>query len=310
MRTDTRKYFKIGLRSAAVAALYAATIHFSYAAEDQVARPDPSFTAVSKPELPGSVAFPPLTPAPAEKASSVSRPDTAKPVERTASRPTDRTETTPGVDPIKTAGIVPGVFGSAAIPMRNFPVAGRWRKVFTEIGNCDRGIDCGRRGASFAMLSLGIRDKKFLDKLETVNRVVNTMIGYRKDKEIYGGLDYWATPAETLARGIGDCEDFAILKMAALIKAGVPAQSMSLVVLQDRELKVFHAVLSVATQSGNFILDNLYNDVRRDDTLKSYVPLYSFSTDRAWIHGGRPGSEQVAALSGDFTTIAPGEGLQ
>lgn len=249
-------------------------------------------------------------PVTAAATAPVSRLDTAGLVKRKETAAAEVTEAAAGVDPIKTAGIVPGVFGSAAIPMRNFPVAGRWRKVFSEIGNCDRGIDCGRRGASFAMLSLGVRDKKFLDKLETVNRVVNTMIGYRKDKEIYGGLDYWATPAETLARGIGDCEDFAILKMAALIKAGIPAQSMSLVVLQDRELKVFHAVLSVATQSGNFILDNLYNDVRRDDALKSYVPLYSFSTDRAWIHGGRPGSEQVAALSGDFTTIAPGEGLQ
>ena len=60
-------------------------------------------------------------------------------------------------------------------------------------------------------------------------------------------LDYWAKPSEILAHRAGDCEDFAILKMAALLRAGIPAQSMSLVVLQDRRRKFFHAVLSVST---------------------------------------------------------------
>ena len=93
-----------------------------------------------------------------------------------------------------------------------------------------------------------------------------------------------------------------------MIAAGVPAQSMSLVVLQDSSRGVFHAVLSIATQSGTFILDNLSNDVLRDGALKSYIPLYSFSTDRAWIHGAKAGSEQIATASGGFSAIAPGEG--
>ncbi|MEJ6781688.1 transglutaminase-like cysteine peptidase [Aminobacter sp. Piv2-1] len=304
MKATSNEYILRGIKLLATAAFVATTLQNAAASDDQTQ------SAVQMPALLGGVAL--RLPAAAQATTS---PDPAADASGLVERSVQvvasaEAEEIAGVDPIQTSGIVPGVFGSVAIPMRNFPVAGRWRKVYGQIGECTQGIACGKRGASFAMLTVGVRDKKFLDKLATVNRVVNTMIGYRKDKEIYGGLDYWATPAETLARGIGDCEDFAILKMAALIKAGVPAQSMSLVVLQDRELKVFHAVLSIATQSGNFILDNLYNDVRRDDELKSYVPLYSFSTDRAWIHGGRPGSDQVAALSGDFTTIAPGEGLQ
>ena len=57
---------------------------------------------------------------------------------------------------------------------------------------------------------------------------------------VYGKLDYWAKPSEILERRAGDCEDFAILKMAALLRAGIPAQSMSLVVLQDRKRGFFH----------------------------------------------------------------------
>lgn len=213
-----------------------------------------------------------------------------------------------GIDQMKTAAIIPGVFGSVAIPMRNFPVAGRWAKVYRQISDCADQAACGKNGAILSALAVRSRDGKFLDKLVAVNRAVNTMIAYRKDEAVYGNLDYWAKPAEILSRGAGDCEDFAILKMAALIEAGVPAQSMSLVVLQDSSRGVFHAVLSIATQSGTFILDNLSNDVLRDGALKSYVPLYSFSTDRAWIHGAKPGSEQIAAATGSFAAIAPGEG--
>lgn len=219
----------------------------------------------------------------------------------------DTLETPAGVDPMKTAAIIPGVFGSVAIPMRNFPVAGRWAKVYRDIGGCT-GASCGKNGAALFRLAEDSRDRKFLDKLAVVNRAVNTMIAYRKDQGVYGNLDYWAKPAEILSRGAGDCEDFAILKMSALIRAGVPAQSMSLVVLQDASRGVFHAVLSIATQSGTFILDNLSNQVLRDEALKSYVPLYSFSTDRAWIHGARPGSGQIASAGNNFASIAPGEG--
>lgn len=219
----------------------------------------------------------------------------------------DKVEAT-GIDPIKTAAIIPGVFGSVAIPMRNFPVAGRWAAIYGELGACNGADTCGKNGAVLADLSRSARDKKFLDKLDAVNRSVNRLITYRKDEAVYGNVDYWATPAEILARGVGDCEDFAILKMAALIEAGVPAQSMSMVVLQDRSRNVFHAVLSVATQSGTFILDNLSNTVARDGAYRSYVPLYSFSTDRAWIHGARSGSPQIATANGNFAAIAPGEG--
>lgn len=215
-----------------------------------------------------------------------------------------------GIDPMKTAAIVPGVFGSVAIPMRNFPVAGRWAKVYGEIGACAGNGDCGKKGRAFTDLTESMRDKRFLEKLTTVNRSINTLIAYRKDDTTYGNLDYWAKPAEILSNGSGDCEDFAILKMAALIAAGVPAQSMSLVVLQDRSRGVYHAILSVATQSGTFILDNLSNTVARDEAYRSYIPLYSFSTDRAWIHGAKPGSAMVATATGNFAKVAPGEGSQ
>ena len=165
----------------------------------------------------------------------------------------------------------------------------------------------GRTPASQGIVEAA-QGKGFREKLAGVNRGVNGLIAYRGDKAVYGSADHWAKPAEILQRGSGDCEDFAILKMAALLGAGIPAQSMSLVVLQDHHKGVFHAVLSVSTGSGTFILDNVRNAVVKDTSLPSYVPLYSFSMDRAWIHGSKSGNAQLADVKGGLSAIAPGEG--
>ncbi|RWD99123.1 transglutaminase-like cysteine peptidase [Mesorhizobium sp.] len=211
------------------------------------------------------------------------------------------------VDPIQTGAIIPGVFGSVALSMRNFPVAARWAPVYKAILDCTSGSACDRDNAAFSGIIDIAGSKGFRDKLAFVNSSINRLIAYRKDSAVYGKLDYWAKPSEILEHRAGDCEDFAILKMAALLRAGIPAQSMSLVVLQDRRRKFFHAVLSVSTGSGAFILDSLSNNVAMDSDLPDYVPLYSFSTDRAWIHGSKSGA-RIADIAGGFATVAPGEG--
>ncbi|MER9424588.1 transglutaminase-like cysteine peptidase [Mesorhizobium sp. M0317] len=215
-----------------------------------------------------------------------------------------------GTDPIQTAAIIPGVFGSVALSMRNFPVSARWAPVYKAIVDCTASSACERKNSAFAEIVKAAGNKRFIDKLSFVNSSINRAIAYKKDSAVYGRLDYWAKPAEILERRAGDCEDFAILKMAALLHAGIPAQSMSLVVLQDRKRGFFHAVLSVSTGSGVFILDSLSNVVSRDTDLPTYVPLYSFSTDRAWIHGAKTGSAQIADIKGGLSTVAPGEGVQ
>ncbi len=215
-------------------------------------------------------------------------------------------EEKPELDPIQTAAIIPGVFGSMAISMKNFPAATRWASVYRSVRNCDN--ICDQTSAGYAFIVKAVKDKNFTDKLTFVNSGINQLIAYRKDEVTYGKVDYWATPEETLSRRSGDCEDFAILKMAALLEAGVPATSMSLVVLQDRKRNVFHAVLSVSTSSGTFILDSLSNKVVMDSALPNYVPLYSFSTERAWVHGAKTGESRVASLKGGLSGVAPGEG--
>ncbi|MBN9244060.1 MAG: transglutaminase-like cysteine peptidase [Mesorhizobium sp.] len=153
------------------------------------------------------------------------------------------------------------------------------------------------------------KDKPFLERVRIVNSMVNGLVRYRTDRAAYGVADHWATPTETLARGTGDCEDFAILKMTALMREGVPARSLSIVVLHDSRHMAFHAVLAVSTSEGRYILDNAIADVVRDRTLPNYQPLYSLSTDRAWVHGTRSPSSYATASAQSLVTVAPGDGV-
>ncbi|MCV0395628.1 MAG: transglutaminase-like cysteine peptidase [Rhizobiaceae bacterium] len=215
-------------------------------------------------------------------------------------------------DGLITGSINGGVFASVAIPIGGLAVKGRWTPIFSQLASarfrdCAGSDTCSPSEANLGHVLEKARALRFRDKLAVVNRVVNRTITYSRDMAVYGMLDHWATPAETLARGRGDCEDIAILKMAALMKVGIPARSMSLVILRDTRRSVFHAVLSVSTSHGHFILDNMQDAVLADAAIPDYQALYSLSTDRAWIHGYRK-SGAVAAVDTPLETVIPGEG--
>ncbi|KAB0680950.1 transglutaminase-like cysteine peptidase [Aureimonas leprariae] len=84
-----------------------------------------------------------------------------------------------------------------------------------------------------------------------VNKVVNSSIFPRTDQEIYGKAEYWEYPKVE-----GDCEDFALLKQYMLEKAGYPRSALLITVARQPNGDG-HAVLTVRTDRGDFILDNL-----------------------------------------------------
>ncbi|HHQ15168.1 MAG TPA: hypothetical protein ENK16_09060, partial [Chromatiales bacterium] len=82
------------------------------------------------------------------------------------------------------------------------------------------------------------------EQVARVNRFANTR-DYVLDLQNYGLEDYWAVPREFLSNG-GDCEDYAIMKYFSLRWLGFPDSEMRIVVLQDTNLRVPHAVLALA----------------------------------------------------------------
>lgn len=85
-----------------------------------------------------------------------------------------------------------------------------------------------------------------------INNVVNTMITPRTDMEMWGVEEFWSYPVN----GYGDCEDYVLEKRRRLIKLGVPASNLLITVVRQSNGEG-HAVLTVNTAMGDFVLDNL-----------------------------------------------------
>jgi len=156
---------------------------------------------------------------------------------------------------------------------------------------------------------LTLKGASISEQLRHVSATVNQMVAYRTDNENHGRLDYWSTPNETLGRNSGDCEDYAILKMALLARLGVPMNAMEIVVLKDTSRRLFHAVLSVALEDRSLILDNMTDAVETDSAKRSYAPLFSISGNANYIFGYKSGKPGLMASITDIAAIAPGAGF-
>ncbi|MEP1470953.1 MAG: transglutaminase-like cysteine peptidase [Halieaceae bacterium] len=130
-------------------------------------------------------------------------------------------------------------------------------------------------------------------KTVAVNDFFNTRIRWVQDPEAWGQKDYWATPLETMAKRMGDCEDFAIAKYATLILAGVDVNKLRITYVKARmggaysKIHEAHMVLAYyPTPSGMpEILDNLITDVRPASQRTDLKPVYGFNSNGLWVGG-------------------------
>ncbi|OBZ96398.1 transglutaminase [Pararhizobium polonicum] len=115
-------------------------------------------------------------------------------------------------------------------------------------------------------------------KILEVNYDVNETITPMTDMEIYGVEEYWAYPDKA-----GDCEDFVLLKRKRLMEAGFsPSDLLITVVLQPNGEG--HAVLTVRTDRGDFILDNMRNKVLLwSETEYTYLKRQSIENAGRWV---------------------------
>lgn len=159
--------------------------------------------------------------------------------------------------------------------------------------------------AALPQLQALLREAAVLDdlqRLELVNRYFNSRIRFAPDTVVWGQEDYWASPLETLARGRGDCEDYAIAKYASLLAAGVQPQRLRLVYVRaqvGREAQP-HLVLAYQASPSEdpLILDNLKPNVMPAQERPDLTPVFSFSSDGLWQgNGGAPAGDPLERLS-------------
>ncbi|OAF09299.1 transglutaminase-like cysteine peptidase [Bradyrhizobium neotropicale] len=107
-------------------------------------------------------------------------------------------------------------------------------------------------------------------RLGETNRAINLAIRAASD----GAEDVWSSPLATFQRGAGDCEDYAIAKLAALRLAGVAAEDLRIVVVRDAHSGEGHAVAAARLDGRWLMLDNRRMAMVEDENARSYQPLF------------------------------------
>jgi predicted transglutaminase-like cysteine proteinase len=123
-----------------------------------------------------------------------------------------------------------------------------------------------------------------LRKIESVNKQINALIEPVADAEHAGAPDAWDYPVD----GKGDCEDYALLKRRTLIEAGFPRAALLMTVVKDGNGDG-HSVLMARTTHGDYVLDNLTNEVKAwTKTNYRFVKRQSQENQNVWVSIGAP----------------------
>jgi predicted transglutaminase-like cysteine proteinase len=127
-----------------------------------------------------------------------------------------------------------------------------------------------------------LQGKSRMVQLAAVNRYMNDKT-YVIDPVNWGMKDYWATPFQFFDKE-GNCEDYAIAKFMSLRALGFDNDDMRIVVLQDLNLRVPHAILMVFVGKWTLVLDNQFKQVVPQAIIRHYKPIYSLNEKNWWLH--------------------------
>jgi predicted transglutaminase-like cysteine proteinase len=141
-----------------------------------------------------------------------------------------------------------GVLGAMAIGQRTSAPVGY-------IEFCRRrAAECSIRSGNVppVVMSAGLEDQ-----LASVTRLVNISIKPASDLAVHGRMEFWSYPDNAQ----GDCEDYVLLKRQMLELQGISLSNLLITVVKKKDGEG-HAVLTVKTDQGDYVLDNLNNDVK------------------------------------------------
>lgn len=195
-----------------------------------------------------------------------------------------------GAPAIQTRTGAPDIFGSIALPIRRTTLDARWRHAAD--------VPLVRHGRGWTRMLDRQRSVPVAVQLAMVNAWVNAHVTFTADRPGPGKGDRWATAGETLTRGRGDCEDFAIAKLQLLRLLGFDRNDLFLVIAHDLVRRQDHAVLVVRTDGMLVMLDSATDRLLDARNTSDYRPIMTFAGTRAWTHGYRTApTTRFAALA-------------
>lgn len=156
------------------------------------------------------------------------------------------------------------------------------------------------------------------DRLRRVNDFFNRRIAFDDDMSVWGQSDYWATPAELIGQGRGDCEDFAIAKYYSLIELGIPVSKLRLVYVKAVQtgpagsfLQAHMVLAYYATPNADpLVLDNLNPLILPASRRSDLSPIFSFNSAGLWQGTGNQSSKSNLSRWQDLLARARADGFQ
>ncbi|MGL4285539.1 MAG: transglutaminase-like cysteine peptidase, partial [Phreatobacter sp.] len=153
----------------------------------------------------------------------------------------------------------------------------------------DNPADCRQRSTQGRSLTMS---SAAFSQLVRVNLQVNREIEQVGDLEHFGVEEYWTYPVD----GKGDCEDLVLEKKRRLIALGVPREALLVTVVRDLNGDG-HAILTVVTDRGDYVLDNFSNEVKLwHETGYRFIKRQAQTDANQWVslNGGGSSPVQVA----------------
>ena len=145
----------------------------------------------------------------------------------------------------------------------------------------DHPIEC--KATTSAPRDVVLSNKAWTD-LARINRWVNENVKPMTDMDHWGVVEKWSYPDD----GYGDCEDYALLKRRLLIEAGWPREALLMTVVRENNGNG-HALLTVKTDKGEFILDNQEEKILLwSETSYRFVKRQSQNDPNRWVSLGDP----------------------
>ena len=125
------------------------------------------------------------------------------------------------------------------------------------VGFCMRWPAACTNGAKRQAMKLTFSNS-LAETLVRVNDDVNHSISYESSVDHYGVANVWTLGTTD---GYGNCEDYSVTKREALRAAGLPGQALRIAIVQTPKGE-YHAVLTVDTDKGVLVLDNINPAIR------------------------------------------------
>jgi predicted transglutaminase-like cysteine proteinase len=188
-----------------------------------------------------------------------------------------------------TAMVLGGLIGSANAADAFMITSGRTTQPVGHYEFCQKlPEECSQKTAKRAPVQL---TRNLWAAMVKINNAVNMEVTPLTDMEMWGQEEVWSYPD-----GQGDCEDYVLEKRRRLMALGVPAGDLMITVVRQANGDG-HAVLTVRTSNGEYILDNLEPRVLAwADTDYTYLKRQSERNSGVWVQINDGRADAVASV--------------